>query len=318
MKKSLNIAIFGLSLKVLNELKNQILSSLPHHVEVNWVNIADKNIDLLLVHDAFFESTSIQKVIAQIQLQYLRLIKLPEQSGMIINDTLAYPIHQPQHLRQWLADKFFNYVMDYSIEQENKKNVANNPTQVIAQCLNSRNGFIRLFDYWGFLALVDTMTERVWVNPKHPASCFDQSLNHTYATNQFVQETIKTIPAQDLKSWLWKMAMQSQSIKLEPFSSEKYFKLTTWPKFENHYERRQLIKIATCFAQGAQIQSVTSHLNLSKTQVKQFVYVAKILNLGTWIEEKDAKFKPISTESNSVQMGKVQSFFKKLRKKLGL
>ena len=54
MNQVLNIAIFGLSLKVLDQMKKQILLAVPAHVQIKWVNIAEQKIDLLLVNDMFF------------------------------------------------------------------------------------------------------------------------------------------------------------------------------------------------------------------------------------------------------------------------
>lgn len=61
MKKFLNIAVFGLSLNLLDQLKSQILLSVPREVQVRWVNIAEKNIDLLMVNDAFLLHPAFKK-----------------------------------------------------------------------------------------------------------------------------------------------------------------------------------------------------------------------------------------------------------------
>ncbi|MFH7767184.1 hypothetical protein [Acinetobacter sp. BSP-28] len=319
MKTFLNIAVFGVSLNVLDQLKSQILLSVPGDVQVRWVNIAEKNIDLLMVNDAFFASSSIQKILSQIHIQYLRLIKVPEQQGMIVDDTLSYPVTQLDHLREWLQEKFFDYEPDDHLHLPYttvEQSVA--ISSVFDQCLLARNGFIQLFDYQGFLALVDTMTERVWVNPDHPVTVFDKSLNQTYATNQFVQEMIKNIHAQDLRSWLWQKAYCSKDIELREIQTNQYFKLQIWPKFDPGYERRNLLKIATCFAQGAQIQTAINQLNIPKQQIIRFVALTYMLKMGSWIDSHEAKFMRSDVSTDQGQMIKVRSFFMKLRKKLGL
>ena len=48
MKNVLNIAVFGLSLNSLEQIKEQILLSLPENLNVRWVNLAEQKIDLLL------------------------------------------------------------------------------------------------------------------------------------------------------------------------------------------------------------------------------------------------------------------------------
>ena len=59
MKKAFNVAIFGLNLETLDQMKNQLLLSVPTDVNVQWVNISSNEIDLLLVNDMFFEVTFI-------------------------------------------------------------------------------------------------------------------------------------------------------------------------------------------------------------------------------------------------------------------
>lgn len=319
MKKKLNIAVFGLSLNTLNQLKTQILRSVPYEVNIRWVNIADTNIDLLMVNDAFFASSSIQKILAQIHVNYLRLIKVPEQQGKIVDDTLAYPVTQLDDLREWLQEKFFDYEPDYPFHLPVEA-IGHSVTisTVLDQCLLARNGFLQLFHYRGFLALVDTVTERVWLNPNNPVSCFDKSLNHTYATNQFVQNTIKDRPAQDLRSWLWQIAYHSTDLALPDIQMNQYFKLQIWPKFESGNERRNLLKIASCFAQGAQIQTVIDQLDIPKHQIIRFVALTHMLKMGSWIDSHEAQFMRSHVSTDQGQMVKVRSFFTKLRKKLGL
>lgn len=319
MKKNLNIAVFGMSLNMLDQLKTQIMHSLPQEVNVSWVNIAENDIDLLMVNDAFFSSSSIQKILSQLQVQYLRLIKVPDQQGKIIDDTLAYPITQLNDLREWLQEKFFDYELDSRfylpssvVSQEIKIST------VLDQCLLARNGFIQLFDYRGFLALIDTVTERVWLDPDNPVVSFDKSLNHTYATNQFVQDMVKNTQAQDLRSWLWQMAYRSSDLDLQNVQTNQYFKLHIWPKFESNDERRNLLKIASCFAEGAKIQAVIDQLNLPKHQIIRFVALTQMLKMGSWIDSDEAKYMRSEVSNDQSQVVKVRSFFMKLRKKLGL
>ncbi|USE82012.1 hypothetical protein [Acinetobacter tibetensis] len=317
MKKFLNIAVFGISLNVLDQLKSQILLAVPDKVMVRWVNIADKNIDLLMINDAFFSSFTIQKILAHINVQYLRLIKVPEKQGIIVGDTLSYPVTKSDDLREWLQEKFFDY--------EPYDNLYLKPTTlevsistVLDQCLLAYNGFIQLFDYRGFLALVDTMTERVWVSTDYPITFFDKSLNQTYVTNQFAQETMKNLDAQDLRSWLWQMGYHSSDLDIPEIEINQYFKLEFWPKFESGYERRKLLKIASCFAQGAQIKTVIDQLKIPRQQIIRFVALSHMLKMGSWIDSHEAKFMRSDESIDEGQMIKVRSFFMKLRKKLGL
>ena len=54
MKNALNVAVFGLNLEALDQVKTQLLLSVPADVNVQWVNISSHDIDLLLINDMFF------------------------------------------------------------------------------------------------------------------------------------------------------------------------------------------------------------------------------------------------------------------------
>jgi hypothetical protein len=49
----INIAISGISLKVSDELKIELRKTIPNEFGINWINIADPNIDLLLINENF-------------------------------------------------------------------------------------------------------------------------------------------------------------------------------------------------------------------------------------------------------------------------
>lgn len=50
----INIATTGLSLKVLDELKTLIRKLISNEYSINWVNISNSHIDLLLINENFF------------------------------------------------------------------------------------------------------------------------------------------------------------------------------------------------------------------------------------------------------------------------
>ena len=84
MKNVLNIAVFGLSLNSLEQIKEQILLSLPENLNVKWVNLAEQKIDLLLVNDVFFNSPGIQKLLTIQNIVYLRLVKRLKMQGTLL------------------------------------------------------------------------------------------------------------------------------------------------------------------------------------------------------------------------------------------
>ena len=47
----INIAISGISLKVSDELKIELRKTIPNEFGINWINISDPNLDLLLINE---------------------------------------------------------------------------------------------------------------------------------------------------------------------------------------------------------------------------------------------------------------------------
>lgn len=329
MKNVLNIAIFGLSLNSLDQIKTQILLSLPKNMNVNWVNLAEQEIDLLLVNDAFFNAPGIQKLLSLQSVAYLRLVKKVENAGRIVGDQLFYPLPNAEYLRDWLFKKVIpqSELMSFEIPSMEMTHTqltpltVLNPEMTTEQVFNEifipRNGYIQLFDAQGFLALVDTRTERVWVNPNKTIQ-FNETLNQTYATAQIVQDTIKDKEVYDLRVWLWKVVNSSPSMDLPKVDLNQNFKLDIWPQLEKDLQRRDFLKIAACFSQGAHIANVKQALNLSNEKVLNFVACAVLLQLGRFIDQNEVKYHIDTKQVETGQMNKLRGFIGKLRRKLGL
>ena len=330
MKKAFNVAIFGLNLETLDQMKNQLLLSVPTDVNVQWVNISSNEIDLLLVNDMFFDSPNIQRVIQQ-QKSYLRLVKDVNQAGSIIEDKLFYPFTRLNQLVEWLQQRYFNYMgrQVNPIEDNFVLNSARNSAaqysqtkvdhkSVFNEIFTPRNGYIQLYDHTGFLALIDTRTERVWFEQNQELYSLKDTINQTYAKNSFVHEMIKDKTPYDLRTWLWQAISHTGDLDLPEVDADHVFKLDIWPQFEKSLDRKDNLKIAACFALGAKVQDVQQHLGISLERVKKFVAIAQTLKLGELIEADAAKFSIEQKQENSGQVNKLRSFFGKLRKKLGL
>lgn len=328
MANILNIAVFGLSLSTLDHIKTQVLLALPSSTQVKWVNLAEKKIDLLLVNDVFFNAPGIQKVLSNPQITYLRLVKKVEHAGRIIGDQLFYPFSNLEHLHEWLSEKLVLVTaMPFSLPIREMKATPILPTitpqveisieRVFTEIFTPRNGFIQLFDASGFLALIDTRTERVWVDAGKTIQ-LNSTLNQTYATAQFVQEITKHKEVYDLRVWLWKVVNASTDLKLPVVDLNQNFKLEIWPQFERDLKRNEFLKMAACFSHGAKISDVRHFLNLSHDQILNFVSCAVLLQLGRFVNQNEVKFQGDTKQVESGQGHKLRSFIGKLRKKLGL
>lgn len=208
-----------------------------------------------------------------------------------------------------------NIAKDFSI-QYSQLNVENRV--VFNEIFTPRNGYIQLFDQTGFLALIDTRTERVWFNQNRPLRSLNASINQIYATNSFVQEMIKDKKAYDLRTWLWQAVSHSHGLQLPAVNTELFFKLNIWPQLEAGSQRSDYLKIAACFALGAKVKDVEQHLGLSRESIEKFVAMAELIRLGDWIEQSSAKFCTAQQQDSAGQVSALRSFFGKLRKTLGL
>lgn len=321
MKRVLNIAVSGVSLVVLNQLKIQIISCLPSDIEVHWVNISEQHIDLLLVNKLFFHSSSIQNILSHHVSHYLCLIKVADNGGRIIDDTLSYPLVHLDELNRWLHDYCLN---DSSVA---KSKVMAEPTShlepldaasIFDNIFNSNNGFIQVYDEKGFLVLIDTATDRIWANSEIPMLRFNNTIHQSYATSQFIQETISHQRTEDLYVGLWKILDRSITLNVPQVQLSQYFKLHIWPQLPAGSVRKDLFKLSACFAEGANIQMVADHLELSHQRIFHFIAIAQLLRMGQCIEPHEAKFIAPQQTIEEAKVNKISGFFGKLRKKLGL
>ena len=332
MTKTLNIAVFGLNTTDINQLKTQIVLCLPSNTQPNWVNIAEEKIDVLFVTDIFFNSIGIQNTLKERAQRYLKLTKSNRDFGKIIGDQLFYPFSDVTYLSKWFSQELLpNTDETIQLKPSNKHfhlNTKNEfPTvlksettleQVFSEIFTPRNGYIQLFDASGFIALVDTRTERVWIEENMTGLQFNDSLNQTYATSQIVHENTEGKLIYDLRTWLWQTLSHSSMLTLPKAQMNQNFKLDIWPQFAKNMHRRDDLKMAACFSEGANIEAVKQHLNSTDEKILNFVSYASLLQLGRFIESDEVKFSTDINQIQTSQTNKLRNFFEKVRKKLGL
>lgn len=323
MKHNINIAIFGLSLTILDELKNKIRLMFPDEVTIHWTNIAEPNLDCVLVNDIFFSSSNIQNLIQNKQLRYLRLVKNPEHGGSIVGDALALPLDNLQPLTQW-----FHQQVLYAPSTQPTAAPVQTPTTptpskvsfntILDEIFNEKNGNLQLFDATGKLAIINARSERAWVIAQRLPLTTDHTFNYTYATAQDVKEIENNI-ALDLRSWLFNLAWHSQGHLKQPVDLQKFYKLIFWPQAEYSTDRKNIVKIAACFAKGARIDQVANHLNVPIPLIETFVSACQVAKLIEEIPANDAKLIKVHVQPATPQQTvAVKSFFGRLRQRLGL
>lgn len=313
MKEEIKIAIFGLSLNVLENIKQKVQSMYDDALKVSWANIADPHLDILLVNDMFFSSATIQNLVGAKKIPYLRLVNKNEKSGTIEGDKLYLPFSTSEEIRQWFKDRYLRVPVSNKTETfVNQISQKMDLKKVVPEFFNERNGNVQVFDSNGNIALMNIRTQQVWINQTRKLQRTDSSLNYTYATMQMAQ-SVSLMQGEDLTSWLWNVLWHSDDLDFNQNHSD-FYKLQFWPQPDPQNERKQVFKIAACFEQGANLKQVAEKTGYSLAQINKFVSIALLCNVLKKIPATDAKLMLEEKESSSVLRG----FFGKLRKKLGL
>ena len=318
LHQAVNIAIFGLSLRTLNELKEHIQTAIPSHIQVNWSNIAEPHLDILMINHIFFDSPNIKSLIQNNHINVLQIANNADKNSSIEDDILYLPLNHLHSLHQWLNERLAKNAAIEKVSPPQATNTTIHRKQireVLQEILNPKNGKIQLFDHNGLIAIADPRNEWVWQNPMLQTLHTDPSLNYTYAT-QNDQLWITETPQQDLKQWLWNLLWASKDFnELCPPSASSFY-LEIWPQPINKIERQDILRMAACFAKGAEISVVASQLKLPEQRVKQFVAASLGANYGKIIKDHQANYHPQNNQ-NMTEQHFMKKLFGRLRNRLG-
>lgn len=94
MNKQLNISVFGLKLTTIDELKRIIERLLPKEYSVNWTNINDATLDILLISHLFYDLPNIVTIRQRPNLKTLKIAHDPLIQSQVIQDTFYLPIEE--------------------------------------------------------------------------------------------------------------------------------------------------------------------------------------------------------------------------------
>lgn len=101
-KQYINIGIAGLSIHDTDELKHKINNLLPDNMNIQWKTASDINLDCLFIHEHFFETEGIQRVLSNKHFPWLKIAKDEELSGKVTENTLYFPLLDTHDLNHWL------------------------------------------------------------------------------------------------------------------------------------------------------------------------------------------------------------------------
>ncbi|KJV37515.1 hypothetical protein [Acinetobacter brisouii] len=312
--KTLTATILGLNSEASQALKLDIEAAIPHGFVLEWVTLSDKTVDVMFVNHHFLDSKAIQNYLQQHpDVHYLCLEYNATLAGKILDNQLYYPFENSTDLTAWLRLKFIHIAPKV-------QHIPLNLSKYIEEMLVARNSFLRLYQHGEDVAIIDTRTERVFVQPSLSIQqFFSPNLEQSYAKSSRVNAAQGYFVIADLKIWLWELLYPARAaFSAQELMPHHCYRLVQWPQFSPSKERKLLLKMAAFFARGAEIEYVMRKANCSAQQVKEFIYLTQLLGMSEQIPNQEARFLVHNVEQESTSMGIFQGLFGKLRRKLGM
>lgn len=115
MKQQLNISVFGLKITTIDELKRMIESFLPQTCKINWCNISDAHLDVLLISHLFYDLPNIVAIRQNSSLKTLKIAHDPHLQRQVVNDTLYLPA-EASALQQWFGSNVLDDIQSSSTQ----------------------------------------------------------------------------------------------------------------------------------------------------------------------------------------------------------
>ena len=319
----INIAISGISSKISDELKIELRQAIPYEFGINWINIADPNIDLLLINENFFDTEGIQRILKQKKLPYLKVAKGQSFGHIEEHQTLFSPLaHQTDALKIWIQQHLLSYLSSQHSQQPHSLSPSDHHNAVdvkfLTDMLNPENARLHLFDNRGTLAIIDTRSQIAWLELTRTHPQTNHSFNYEFATiSDFTKVSRKV--EYHLQDWLWNLFWCSpEFLPLAP-ESHAYYKIDYWPQPAQATDRKIILRLAACFIQGAQISQVATQLQLPIQTVQQFVAACISSSNGQIISASDSHYlQAETTHQSNEQQGFLNKFFGKIRRRFGL
>lgn len=322
-KQYINIGIAGLSIHDSDELKHKISNILPQHINIQWKTASDINLDCLFIHEHFFETEGIQRILNTKHFPWLKIAKDHERSGKVSNNTLYLPLQDTYELNRWV---------DHHILQSNQKPVeytdivpvinsklpANHPyTESYFKEMSKRdsNAKLHLSDDNGSIAVIEPSKNLVWLNPNHPVKHTDFSFNYDLApTNDLLKVSRKESVI--LQDWLWNLFWNSSDFyQIAP--EDGHYKILFWPKPDDSINRKKIFQMSACFIQGAKMSKIAEQHDIPMLMIRRFIAANMAAGSLEKINVWDKHYTPPEKAEKTEQQNFIKSFFGKIRSKFG-
>ncbi len=323
MKKNINISIFGLNLSTINELKAIIDSILGPDYSIYWTNIADTNLQVLIINHDFFDLPNIKKI-KKDNLFVLKVSNNLDLAGQIQEQNLYLPLIDQLPLKNWLFNTVIPPLFPTSTatyipkdEHTNKIHYTHFQDILLQLKQNDSKSKLLLLDDKIQIALIDPLANSIWIDPNFK--------KNTHEIFQLVHADLNSIvhfrhkhSAQDLQSGLWQWMWDHLSAETPIYHG--CYRLKHWPQPAANAERKDILKLSAYFQQGNSIEYIQQQLEISSDFIQRYLFISNILNL---IEEisahKTQQYLNQNIESkNAENTSSVRNFFSRLRKKLSI
>ena len=324
-KPRINIAISGLGLITTEKLKSKLREVIPQSIDIHWGKMNEQDIHLVFIHEFFFETENIQKIIFSNHLTYLKISKDQLIQGTIEDNTLSLPVQDTAVFKNWIK----NHVLDqFNIQIEADPDAETDNVsipilrdfprlnvQYIADIYDDLQRKVHVFDQLGSLAVIDHHQHVAWINPKRLPPYTDGSLQYASASIENFSAVSRKHQV-NLENWLFELLWNSTELCVLPHASA-HFKLKFWPQ-PTHKDRKLILQLSACFIQGAEVQHVANKLGIDVQVAQRFINANLAIRNAELINAKACQFDQNTKNENQQQdVSGLRSFFGKLKRRFG-
>ncbi|AWL28058.1 hypothetical protein DJ533_05400 [Acinetobacter defluvii] len=318
-KPRINIAISGLGLVTTEKLKLKLREVIPSSLDIHWGKLNEAEIHLVLIHEFFFETANIQKIIFSNNLAYLKISKDNFSQKDIIDHTLYLPIQDTKYLKSWLET---HVLAKLQIELAPPLGNLSTPSpdfplldvQFIADIYDNLHRKVHIFDQLGSLAIVDHHQHCVWINSQRTQAHTDGSLQYNSAIIEDFSNVSRKYPL-NLEDWLFELVWNSHHLCILPHASA-HFKIKFWPQ-PTATDRKLILQLSACFIQGAEIQHVANKLGIDIEVVQRFINANLAIHNAELVNAKTCQFDQNHSQESHQDVSTLRSFFGKLKRRFG-
>lgn len=317
-KQYINIAIAGLSLSHSEELKNQLRNMIPQDYIIKWITATDPNIDCLFIHETFYETEGIQRIINKKCFPWLKITKHHQQQ-QLTNNVLNFPVSNHDELTQWLNHHVLNQEQTPEAETVNHIEAHEIDEEYLSEVLNPENhAKLHLFDAYGSIGIAKPDLNTIWIIPERKKTGTDSSFSYDLAnTDDFMK--IYRKEKYILQDWLWNFYWNSPELLKMIAPDDGHFKILSWPKPSDIQNKKLIFQLSAVFIQGAKISKIADHFNISQQLIIRFIATNLAMNNAVKINIWDKHFTPPTPEIQDKKddQSLIKNFFGKIRKKFG-